>query len=860
MTTVNNTSDYSMQVNEPDIGEPDIGESNIGDLSLMGLFRLEVDTQVAVLNQHLIALEQSDNCLRSDHLDALMRAAHSIKGAARIIQIEAAVKVAHALEDCFIAAQQGILKLTGEHVDVLLMGVDLLSKIGGLDEQTLLDAVALQALNLDDDIDDVVVAIAEIVGNAERVQQDIKVTPSDKATTGEIEQRTTACEFDEADSADYAATVSSSLPFEEHVKAKRSVASGETLEQATLDNVQVSSTRSDADESNRMIRISAANLSRLMGLAGELLVESNWLEPFVDAMVETKRQQQSVISLLEQHSGSAVDESTAAMRTCQSRLSDRLEEVEQFSKRFGQLCDRLHREVIASHMCAFEEGTQGYARLVRDVAKSQGKKAVLDIVGLGTQIDRDILSKLDTPITHLLTNAITHGIEPPDVRMGKGKPATARIRLSAKHRSGMLIVEVEDDGAGIDFVQLRQKIAQKGMVPNAVVEELSEAELIEFLFLPGFSTATRVDQLAGRGYGLDLARAMAKDVGGTLQAFSSVSSSVPSSASSSGLRSRTGTRFQFSLPLTLSVVRSLLFKVAGEDYAISLSRISRVLKLAQSDIHYSEGRPYFRWEEGSISLVPIYQVLDLSQHQASNSKDEKLSVIVLGEGEQRYGLYVDRLIGEKELVIRPLDTRLGKIPNISAAALSEAGTPILVLDVADVLRAAEKASAGAAQWKDAEKALPNNASLSALSGALEEKTFDEKGVITHPKGGALSFKKILVVDDSMTVRAMEKNLLQNKGYAVDIAVDGAEGWNAVRANAYDLVITDVDMPRMSGIELINKMRAYEATQKLPVIVVSYKDREADQLAGLNAGANYYLTKSSFHNDGLITAVVDLIGS
>jgi two-component system, chemotaxis family, sensor histidine kinase and response regulator WspE len=232
-----------------------------------------------------------------------------------------------------------------------------------------------------------------------------------------------------------------------------------------------------------------------------------------------------------------------------------------------------------------------------------------------------------------------------------------------------------------------------------------------------------------------------------------------------------------------------------------------------------------------------------------------LSVIVIGEPGQRYGLCVDRFLGERDLVVRPLDPRLGKIPNISAAALSEKGDPILILDVTDMLRSAAKVAAGntgaggrSATLLSAERPLADAPTLQASNPKHAP-----KHALRHAP------KRVLVVDDSMTVRAMEKKLLQSRGYAVDIAVDGAEGWNALNLNTYDLVITDVDMPRMSGIELIEKMRAQDSTKRLPVIVVSYKDRAEDQLAGLNAGANYYLTKSSFHDDGLINAVVDLIG-
>jgi two-component system sensor histidine kinase and response regulator WspE len=198
----------------------------------------------------------------------------------------------------------------------------------------------------------------------------------------------------------------------------------------------------------------------------------------------------------------------------------------------------------------------------------------------------------------------------------------------------------------------------------------------------------------------------------------------------------------------------------------------------------------------------------------------------------RYGLVVDQFLGERNLVVRPLDHRLGKVPNISAAALMEDGSPVLIVDTEDLVRSIDKLLA---------------------SGQLSQVNQSTNGHATK------THKRILVVDDSITVREMERKLLQNKGYDVEVAVNGMDGWNAVRSGHYDLVITDIDMPRMNGIELVNQIKTNTNLKSLPVIIVSYKDREEDRIHGLEAGANYYLTKSSFHDDSLVEAVIDLIG-
>ncbi|MEL7331756.1 MAG: hybrid sensor histidine kinase/response regulator [Cyanobacteria bacterium J06560_2] len=866
------------------------------DLSLLGLFRLEVETQARVISDHLLSLEAQGQ-MPIEGLDALMRAAHSIKGAARIVQVEAVVCVAHVLEDFFVSAQQGTLALSASHVDALLQASDFMLRLSALEESALVDQAASYEVETQ--------AIVLVIEGLSKGVMPPVVSPAasvalpaasvESVKEEEEKEKETSSETSSApvpDNLELRPEINIDHRVEENTAPLLALnvapSSTETLEAVTVDLKDLLDAE-PAKKTARMIRMNADNLNRLMGLAGESLVESNWLQPFALSLRQLKQQQQSALSILqglhqpasqltlpgelESVQAAQLADAIAHMQRCQHLLSDQLGSLDLFSQRFGQLSDRLYRELIASHMCAFEVGTQGYSRLTRDVAKTLGKQVRLEIEGLNTQVDRDILEKLDAPMTHLITNAIAHGIEPAEARVAAGKSAVGTLRIAARHRAGMLRITVEDDGGGIDFAQLRQKIVLKGMTPAAVVDQLSEAELIEFLFLPGFSTAAAVDQLSGRGYGLDIARNMVQSVGGSL-----VATSVPGG----------GTCFQFQLPLTLSVVRSLLFEVAEEPYALSLARIGRVLKLSSRQILYGENKPYFSLsahsektlsEDGlfeadhaeaifskdnaqcaeNISLVSAVKLLGLTASdpleaaiQCSGDSPAKrqsqratdIWVIVLGDPGSRYGICVDQLIEEKDLVVRPLDARLGKVPNVSSAALTEKGEPILILDGADLLRSAAKVAAS---------------EHAAHPSVLDNRVAEDAAEATSTQKGQRPPKRVLVVDDSMTVRAMEQKLLKNRGYDVDIAVNGAEGWNSLQVNTYDLLITDVDMPRMNGIELIEHLRAYAPTQKLPVIVVSYKDREEDQLAGLNAGANYYLTKSSFHDDGLINAVVDLIG-
>jgi two-component system sensor histidine kinase and response regulator WspE len=261
-----------------------------------------------------------------------------------------------------------------------------------------------------------------------------------------------------------------------------------------------------------------------------------------------------------------------------------------------------------------------------------------------------------------------------------------------------------------------------------------------------------------------------------------------------------------------------------------LARIERAIKIPRTAIELVQGRQHFVLDNHQAGLVTAHQVLGLKE---SSTPSSEASVIVLGDKTGYYGLVVDGFLGERELVVRPLDPRLGKVKNISSAALMPDGSPILIVDVDDLRRRIEDISSGQQQLN---------------------RVGTENGAETAAKR-----KRVLVVDDSLTVRELERKLLGSRGYAVDVAVDGMDGWNAVRTGHYDLMITDIDMPRLNGIELLKLVRQDARLKSLPVMVVSYKDREEDRNQGLEAGADYYLTKASFHDETLLRVAADLIG-
>jgi two-component system sensor histidine kinase and response regulator WspE len=323
-----------------------------------------------------------------------------------------------------------------------------------------------------------------------------------------------------------------------------------------------------------------------------------------------------------------------------------------------------------------------------------------------------------------------------------------------------------------------------------------------------------VSEISGRGVGLDVVQTTVKEVGGRVRISS---------------KAGAGTRFRLELPLTLSLIRTLLVEIAGEPYAFPLARVDKALNLPKEQIQSVQGRQHFALGDIQVGLVTAQQVLDL---EGSPQAEGDVSIVVLGDAAARYGLVIDRFLGERELVIRTLDPRLGKVKNISSAALMPDGSPVLIVDVDDLTRSIE----------------------SLVSGQHLSQVSSEGNTGTQRRR-----KRVLIVDDSLTVRELERKLLDGAGYAIQVAVDGIDGWNEVRTGHYDLVVTDIDMPRMDGIELIKLIRQDHRLKSLPVMIVSYKDRAEDRTRGLDAGADYYLTKASFHDETLLRVVTDLVG-
>ncbi len=737
--------------------------SGLEDFSLFDLFRMEAEEQVRILQTEIIQLESGTATATT--LESLMRAAHSVKGAARIVGLDAIVHLTHAMEDRFVAAQAG-RTMTSSDIDRMLGATDWLAQLQNVPEaETAAWFEANQA------------AIAAFTATFQE--------PSDPPPA--------------------AISTPAAAPPPPTPAAQTEPAAPQQEKPSPTPNEDIFAPQSATDNKTRerTVRISADRFDQILSLASEMLVASRNLAATSE---ELERDHRLLRRGLEEFGDAHLSPTqVAALDEIDRKIADlaaHIADLDLICRANERSAERIYRTTLAGRLRPFSDGITAASRLVRDTSRGLGKSVRLEILGERTRVDRDILDRLEAPLSHLISNAIDHGIESPSDRVAAGKPAEATLKLHARHENGRLVITVRDDGRGIDPVHLRERIIRRNLVTAETAAGLSDHELLEFLFLPGFSTREEVSQISGRGVGLNVVQSMVQEAGGSVTV-----SSNPGA----------GTVFRLTLPVTRSVIKVIRVQVEGELYAVPLVRIDRVANLELSSPD-DDATPTVDVDGQAIPVVALGVLLGLSNRPISAGTASLLFC-------KGIAFTVDRLIDEVELSVRQLDARLGKVPGVSAASLDENGFPLLILDMEDL----------------AQTALGHPAA--SISG----------------HGGTLA-PHVLIVDDSHTVREMERRVLVRAGYNVTTAQNGQEAWNLLRLNEYELLISDVDMPQMNGIELVTKVRENPRLGRMPVIILSYKDREQDRRRGFEAGADFYLTKGDFNNDALLRAVVDLIGT
>ncbi len=481
--------------------------------------------------------------------------------------------------------------------------------------------------------------------------------------------------------------------------------------------------------------------------------------------------------------------------------------------RLSLVIDELQEEIKRVRMLPLTTITATFGRMVRDLAREQQKQISLTIAGGETELDKRVLEQMKDPLIHLLRDAVDHGIETAAERERAGKSAEGRIILSASQQGNNVVITVGDDGQGLDIPAIRQAAVRQGLFSPAGVEKLSDAESMNLIFISGLSTSKTITDISGRGVGLDVVRQNVEELHGSLEV-----------ASQPGQ----GTTFTLTLPLTLASSRGLLVQAGGQVFALPLTTVERMLQVERDAIAKVEGKEAITYQGRPVALAWLADLLELP---AGPRKTDRLTVVIVGAAEKRLGLVVDDLAGEQEIVMKSLGKQLAKVGGIAGATVLGSGQIILVLHTADLVKLAVRTQARSPLVADA---------------------------TTAPKE-AVQRKTILVVDDSITTRTLEKNILEAANYEVKLATNGEEALALLLSGSLpNLIVSDIKMPRLDGFGLTRRVKGDERYADIPVILVTSLDSPADKARGIEVGADAYIVKSSFDQSNLLETIEQLV--
>jgi two-component system chemotaxis sensor kinase CheA len=781
---------------------------------LMATFHEELEEHVGALNRDLLALEKgTTEEARAERLKTLFRTAHSLKGAARSVNVGLIEDTCHQLEELLAAARDGLLTLGPDRFALLFATADAIEEAGmRLREQQDLAGAPLAAL----------------LPRLEAATGTGGVSPPAPGRREPGESRSEVAE--------------KTAPAPSLAQAQEEPAASAASPPAARSPVpSAGEAPPEPPGGAASVRVAAEKLDTLLARSGELLVTRRRVQARVDDLAavrefvgrwkaEWRAVEKPLRTFLQQNEqgdgpGLVLEGPTERTRLFSRRAvlalgqaGNHLRQLEQDLERLaatmtadgralGQATGALGDEVRRVRMLPFAQACQGLERMVHDLAQVGGKEVDLVLQGGEVELDRSVLEGLKDPLRHLVRNAVDHGTEPPAERRAAGKPARARITVAAVLRGAQVEVVVSDDGRGLDLEALRQQ-ARKRKLP----EPADEHGLARLIFLPGFSTARLITDVSGRGVGLDVVKSRVEALHGTVDL---------------SFAAGHGTRFALGVPLTLTTLRVLLVLSGGQPFAFAGTNVQKLVRFEPSELRSVEGREMLSLGGTPLPVAGLAETLGLVASEPAKPGGRALALIVTA-GEKRMAFVVDEFLAEQEVVVKSLGARIRRVRHVSAATILPSGRIALVVNAANLVRTALSQA-------------PARAVAAALTPAAPA-----------------AKKRVLLVDDSVTTRTLEKSILEAAGYEVTAAADGAAAWQLLQERGANLVVSDVEMPRMDGFALTEAIRGSHRFRELPVVLVTARETEQDKARGIAVGADAYLVKSAFDQKNLLETIAQLL--
>jgi len=753
-------------------------------------FIVETTELLEGLDEDLVALEKSPK--DADLLNKVFRAFHTIKGSSSFLGFDKITQLTHKLEDLLNSLRRFDLELTPSIMDAILLSVDKLKTMVDMVKQN----QAIDSIDIEQEIQRLL--SAQENNSQAQVEQQVELTPKEpnietesdivKLQIEEIQQEEPPVSkktnlTDEELNAEIQRLLAQRMKEdEEKRKAKQNASSSKPaessfdskLKQATNQPTQVKQEpqdKSKQDLEKQTIRVDVKKLDDLMDLAGELVLAKNRLVRLANIVSETGQSDE---------------------------IADSLSNI---SSQITLVTTDLQMAIMKTRMVEIGKVFNKFPRIVRDICRDLNKEVNLVIEGAETELDKSIVEEINEPFVHLIRNAIDHGIEPPAERIQKGKNRTGTLKLSASQEGNHIVISVEDDGKGMDQEKIKQKAIENGIVTPQEASQMSENDIFNLVFLPGFSTASQVSSLSGRGVGMDVVKTNIEKLNGIISIKSKINE---------------GTKIIIKIPLTLAIIQSLLVKTVGSLFAIPLANVIETVRVSLSDIEHVQNKDVLRLRGSIVPLAYLGDILGISKDKKTLSKDE-MYVVIVSSAEKQLGLVVDALVNQEEVVIKPLGNYLGKVKSIAGATIMGDGSVALILDVVSIVKQASKLSVNIASHTIDQKEFARNALVIATSDKLESLSFikerfsdynvyyhDSMNIVyTHPS--SLIFLDLSLPNVIDTINDIRELPATKKSYIVGLSEDLAS--DKVRFEDTSLnAIVSVQQTSLDGIENLLEKR------------------------------------------------------
>ena len=772
-------------------------------------FLVESFELIEQLDQDLVELESRPDDL--ELLNGIFRVAHTVKGASSFLNFDILTHLTHHMEDVLNKARHGELKITPEVMDVILESIDLM--------KTLLHVIRDTSADAGVDVSECVSRLDKISGGNGEVETPVveAATPQEEPSQEESQESETP-----ADEPDYENMGEDEIEAEierllaqrqEEDKAKREakIAAGEDVptpppapseeddasQEAPKEEPKKeapkppapaaprASTKAESSSDDepkaaapaarsastveQTIRVDVKRLDHLMNLIGELVLAKNRLIKINDDVEERYEGEEF------------------------------LEELNQVVSIVSLVTTDLQIAVMKTRMLPIGKVFNKFPRMIRDLTRELNKKIELEIKGEDTELDKSIVEEIGDPLVHIIRNSCDHGVEMPEVRAAKGKKESGTIGLKAYNEGNAIVIQIDDDGKGLDAEMLKNKCLEKGLITEKEADIMTDKDAFALIFKPGFSTAAQVTNVSGRGVGMDVVKTNIEKLNGIIDIDSEID---------------VGTTIKLKIPLTLAIIQALLVGVQEEHYAIPLASVLETVRISTEEIYTVENRSVMRLRDEVLSLVHIGDIFEVERILDSS---EHAYVVVLGLGSSKLGLIVDTLVGQEEIVIKSLGEYLKGIDGIAGATIRGDGGVTLIVDVADLMQMA--------------KGVKTQALSETSSSVSKEKTSPEDYTV-------------MIVDDSKTDRTIMRKSLEPLGIKLIEAADGQEALGILKngEDHFDAMLIDIEMPRMDGYTLATEIKKYNKYKNLPLIAVTSRTGKSDRMRGVESGMVEYITK------------------